>query len=333
MHAELNMQVFRPLRKIQSFVHCLIEFFGVGQPMKVRSMSHSVFVVWAPITASIARLIGHVCGYVAQRIGEARNPGPSCSKFSISVSNPCSLATNLDTYADLPAQIHCVSETSQTAMGQSITGKALKAKGFKIAWGHPVPAQRQSTHGHDTLRGMSTGVAVLSRFPIMEVQDAMPPEWLQTCRIVETLVRVGCITLKIVTIYGFQSSLPQSKEMTNTIMAAALRCSEVFPGMTLICGDFNFKPSEMAIWPEFVRGGFQDATDIGLARWPHLIHGTCRDSTNHDTVLIPKGLLPSLCQFEVLPFYKMDSHSPAVATFQMPDDGFFHYGMVIAGHP
>lgn len=199
-----------------------------------------------------------VTGAQSFRVGEAQNPGPVSSSslgFSMTVSNPCSLSDKHDHYADMPGHIHCVSETSQTAFAQERTQKAYRSKGLSIQWGHPVPSQRLNRIGCGTVRGLSTGVAMLTSLPHMACQDPLPTGWAETCRIVEGLFRVGPLTLKVVTLYGFQPSLENARTMTNSLLAAALDRAQRFPGPTVIAGDFNFSPMQLEIWPELARFG------------------------------------------------------------------------------
>ena len=257
------------------------------------------------------------------RIGEALNPGPVPTNLKVTISNPTSLNQKAEQYSLLNSHIHCVSETSLTESSQTFMSKQYAKCGFGCVWGHPVPPQKIGKTGQPVRRGLSTGVAILSTLPIRPPAVPTPDQLSQTCRFVEAFVRVGHLTLQVISIYGVQPSAPQSKETTNAILAAALSRAEHYQGLTIFGGDFNHRPETLEIWEEFSRRGFVDVTTIAKSRWPEKVHGTCRGTTKNDTLLIPFCLVEQMLDFQVHVDDKFDIHAPMTVTFNIPVNGLF----------
>ena len=255
------------------------------------------------------------------RIGEALHPGPVPTCLKITISNPTSVNHKAEQYTLLNSHIHCVSETSLTESSQVYMSKQYAKCGFKSVWGHPVPSQKIGLTGQPVRRGMSTGVAILSTLPIKPPAVPTPQQLAQTCRFVEAFVRIGHLTLQVVSIYGFQPSAKDSKEKTNAILAAALSRAEHYKGLTIIGGDFNHRPESLEIWDEFRSRGYVDVTTVAKTRWPSKVIGTCRGATNNDTLLIPMSLLNRMTDFQVHTDDKFDIHAPLTVSFDIPVDG------------
>lgn len=260
--------------------------------------------------------------HVGVRIGEASVPGPP-ELLTITVSNPTCLSSKRDAYAKLGSAIHCVSETSMTKLAQHLATKHFKTAGYKCHWGSPVLSQRLNKLNQPTLRGLSTGVAILTKCSALPPLDSMPPEWLTACCVCECMVRLGHFVIKMVCVYGWQASAEDSKSHTNALLGAALQRCLRFPGLSMVCGDFNHEPCSLPIWDELVTAGFCDAAVVARERWPRQVFPTCWNSTSNDTLLAPRSLIARMSDFRVHIDKMFDCHALATATFDLPVDGLF----------
>eukprot|EP00438_Fugacium_kawagutii_P008120 Skav222141 [mRNA] locus=scaffold1181:1085966:1091954:- [translate_table: standard] len=210
-----------------------------------------------------------------------------------------------------------------TRLAQEVAGAKYKKAGFATLWGHPSPSQRMTCVNMPSLRGMSNGVATLATCPSMPAIEELPRLWSQTCRIMECFVQLQHVVVKIITVYGWQSSIEDSREMTSSLLGAALSRAKMFPGLSVIGGDINHHPESLAVWPEMAAAGFVNVLTVAKARWPNTTFPTCRDSTYHDTLLIPRDLLAHLSKVEVHIDKKFDCHAPMSAHFSIPVNGLF----------
>ena len=151
----------------------------------------------------------------------------------------------------------------------------------------------------------------------------MPSNWHSTCRIVEAMIRVKSIDIKVICIYGVQSSAQNARSNTNALLSAAMYRSQTFPGPCIVAGDFNFQPDELEAWETCTTLGFVDLTTVAKHRFPHKVFPTCRDSTNHDTVLVNQHLAERVVDFKVHIDKKFDVHAPLSVTLDLPFDGLF----------
>ena len=255
------------------------------------------------------------------RIGEAKNPGPD---LIVTVSNPTSMNQKHSAYQQLPGHVHCVAETAMTQTLIDESAPLFRAAGFKCHWGAPVPSHRLNKCGLPTRRGASTGVAILTKdIHSKHCFDPMPNNWHSTCRIVECMIRVQSIDIKVISIYGVQSSAQNAKSNTNALLSAAMYRSQAFPGPCIVAGDFNFRPSELEAWETCRALGFVDLTEVAKHKFPHKVFPTCKDSTNHDTILVNHFLAERFVDFCVHIDKKFDVHAPLSVTFQLPVDGLY----------
>lgn len=259
--------------------------------------------------------------YKGSRVGEAKNPGPD---LVVTVSNPTSLNQKHLAYQQLPGHVHCVAETAMTQTLIEESEPLYRAAGFKCHWGAPVPSHRLNKCGLPTRRGTATGVAILTKdVHSIRCFESMPGNWHSTCRIVESMIRVNSIDIKVICIYGVQSSAQNAKANTNALLCAAMYRSQTFPGPCIVAGDFNFRPNELEAWETCTALGFVDLTVIAQQRFPHKVFPTCRDSTNHDTILVNQPLSERLIDFQVHIDKKFDVHAPLSVTLQLPVNGLF----------
>ena len=259
--------------------------------------------------------------FSACRIGEATNPGPH---LTITVSNPTSVNGKEEHYSNLPGQVHCISETALTQSMLDETTSKFRRHGFRCHWGAFVPGHRTNKCGIQTRRGMSSGVAILTKSVASRMcLHKMPSQWNSTCRLTECMIRVRSVDVKIICLYGFQSSAVDARAHTNALLIAALNRSQTFNGPCCIGGDFNFKPNNLESWSIAQSLGFHDLTQLSETRFPHKIFPTCKDSTNHDTLLVNTPLLHRFTDVEVHIDRKFDAHAPISFTFDLPIDGVY----------
>ena len=255
------------------------------------------------------------------RIGEAQNPGPD---LIVTVSNPTSMNQKHHPYQQLPGHVHCISETAMTQTLIDESEPLYRSVGFKTFWGAAVPSHRLNKCGIPTRRGTSTGVAILTKdIHSKRCYGVIPQNWHSTCRLVECMIRVSSIDIKVICLYGVQSSAQNARSNTNALLSAAMYRSQTFPGPCIVAGDFNFLPCELEAWETCSALGFVDLTQIAKIKFPHKVFPTCKDSTHHDTILVNRYLSEKMVDFCVHIDKKFDVHAPLSVTFNLPVDGLY----------
>ena len=258
--------------------------------------------------------------FIGFRFGEALHPGPPASSaICLAVINPTTILDKEWHVNQVGADVLIASETSANARVQDIMSTRLRGSGFRCLWGHPTETRHHACSGKAMLRSYALGVAVFSKLPCRPAVQPLPKQLALSCRISECFVRLHCLEVKVISIYGVPRCLPEAAAKNNLLLAWALQRATISCVPALVAGDFNTCPTDLPAWQAFQGLGW---VELGaFAAQVHDIHlpCTCKGATRFDTFL----LLPSIFQFfssadVIAEEHLFDSHAPMRLHLRMP---------------
>ena len=236
------------------------------------------------------------------RVGEAANPGPDCHNFVLGAFNPSGLRDKAPYIVSHLAHgdIWAVSEThlcSQAILAfRSSIHFASGPFGYCVG-GHPVPAQQNRTH-HAAWRG----VATLSKHPTRHVPTNIPPELLESSRIMVTTSLVHDVWVTGGVVYGEpESSTYPHQEAHNEVLLhhAASHVCNLARGPRYLAGDWNVSQHSLPAFDLLETAGFVELQDIACAKWGLPIHNTCKQATRKDFCYVSRELATLLIDVRV----------------------------------
>ena len=238
------------------------------------------------------------------RVGEANHPGPPASDIlpcTFACINPTAVHGKIRKITNC-GDVVILAETSATPAAQRAASKEALSRGFRTVWGSPVATVKQVEHGLN-LRGVSGGVACISRYPIRETRDPFPEFWKATTRIMESYVQIGGITIRIIPIYAppHAGDTSSALAVANYLREMASQRLSINATPTIIAGDFNRAIHTLEAWSVLRKRGFVD-----LQSHAHHIHGTP----------LPPTCIPRNCKNGGTSDF--NSHRPIRAHFAFP---------------
>ncbi|OLP98064.1 Casein kinase I-like hhp1 [Symbiodinium microadriaticum] len=169
------------------------------------------------------------------------------------------------------------------------------------------------------LRSYALGVALLSKCPCRPAVQPLPELMATSCRISEGFVRLNCLEVKIISVYGVPRCLPEATSKNNLLLAWAYQRATVSCVPTIVAGDFNTCPTELPAWQ-----AFQDLGWVELGAFAAQVHDihlpcTCKGATRFDTFLLPPSMFQFFSSADVLAEdHLFDSHAPMRLHLHMP---------------
>ena len=285
------------------------------------------FSVWEPSNLFFCRHPTWQISYTGIRVGEATHPGPPVPELLpciFACINPTAVHGKIRQITNC-GDVVVLAETSATPAAQRAATKEAFSQGYRAVWGSPVAPMKQVEHDLN-LRGVSGGVACLSRHPIRETRDPFPESWKATTRILETYVQIGGITIRIIPIYAPPHAGDTSRALavTNFLLEMAIQRMNLNATPTIIAGDFNRAIHTLEAWSLLRKRGFVDlqshASHIyGTPLPPTCIPRNCKNGgTRNDTFLVDPRLMPFLRHIDVLQTTDFNIHRPIRAHFSFP---------------
>lgn len=290
------------------------------------------------LTASNFRSFGHlsVCqkcawiiGYNGIRVGEAKNPGPKLVEqdnpqidvnnlLDIGCFNPTQLYGKEESIIQWGRGIYCASETSATLVAQRLTRNTFRKSGFNIVFSEPVLAQRPSI---SQIRGRASGTAIISNYPMRPFWEPMTQPIADTHRAVDTVVQIHPnVVLYVACIYGISHMNPHVDPInaTNSIFNELAERALSFQGPAVITGDFNCNMTDIHVWENMMRRGWQDAACIDSILYGREMQPTCKELTRKSFVLINPKMVDALIQCRTCEDYLFSAHPLLIGQFRLP---------------
>ena len=239
--------------------------------------------------------------------------------FRLAVLNPTSLLNKEAHLVALQSHVCMISETSAVAKAQHVVAGRLRSTGLSWVWGTAVPPHQTDTARARSLRGHAAGVAIASLFPVRPPFQPLECAGVLAHRLVLGHIRLGPMHARLLVVYGWPANHVAAKERNNSLFREALQIVASSPLPTIVGGDFNTDVTALPCWPEFQSLGYEELFSICSRRFAVTLPPTCRDSTRHDSVLLPRPFLPLLRTARVdVDCHLFDSHAPVLLTFELP---------------
>ena len=188
----------------------------------------------------------------------------------------------------LGSHVYLLSETSAVAQAQSIVARRLRPTGLSWVWGTPVPEHRHENAQKSSLRGHAAGVALASVFPLRLPFAPLVSPAAQAHRLALGHIRLGPLHARLVVLYGWPANHADAAQRNEQLFREALLLIAASNMPTLVGGDFNIDVRTLPVWSDLVRAGYVELFEFHRQRFGQLLPPTCRDSTRHDTVLLPQ---------------------------------------------
>lgn len=257
----------------------------------------------------------------AVRIGEATNPGPNSDSFVVrfGVTNPTAIHNKSDNLASLGCDVLLLSETSATKIVQAKENAALRKLGFTSVFG--AAAAPQMTQGNpDSLRGAATGVSIHARYPIRPSRIENLTTWWSMGRITQAFLYLGKLELQLITIYGYPSNLPNSRQKTNELLCHAIECATQTTHPTIFAGDWNHHPTKLEAAQTLFLKGYRSIESLYEQKYALPLPCTYDDSSKNDVALIPPELATSIGFIDVDKQRLFARHHPLIFELHIGED-------------
>ena len=255
------------------------------------------------------------CYVNLQRLGEAANPGPPV-QWRLHVRNIVSAYTHQAEIEHTPYDSEVWSETSATKTTlDSMRTIARKVKSF-LATSSPA-GSRMLKDETITGRGHATGSLGFSKNRTKSLHGIWPDVIFQTGRISDALVDVGSFQLRIIGVYGYNSSIPNSIGLNEVLFDEVFRQASACSIPTGIAGDYNFDLAPSPVWHHYSALGFIDVAKQYAALANRIPEPTYRGRSRLDYVVCSPGALKFVDDFQHDSKGYTD-HATLTVTFSLP---------------
>ena len=270
----------------------------------------------APVVAAVETSLPDV---PSSQLASPEDEGSAPPCWRLSVVNPTSLLNKESSLLALGSHVYLLSETSAVAQAQSIVARRLRPTGLSWVWGTPVPEHRHENAQKSSLRGHAAGVALASVFPLRLPFAPLVSPAAQAHRLALGHIRLGPLHARLVVLYGWPANHAAAAQRNEQLFREALLLIAASNMPTLVGGDFNIDVRTLPVWSDLVRAGYVELFEFHRQRFGQLLPPTCRNSTRHDTVLLPQVFQQLLVAASVdTECHLFDSHAPLTLTFHLP---------------
>ena len=258
---------------------------------------------------------------LSTRVGEAANPGPwrnstTSSQLKCCVVNPTAMYGKTEQIVGLGADVYFISETSTTVLAQKEINKELDRFGYKPYWSPPVQKKFATTDNRPSLRGESSGTAVVTNLFSRHSRLHIPPVVDETCRIATSVVSISNLDILMVAIYGFPDNHTyQGKKLTDLLLSHVYNIVTETKLPFIIGGDFNTPPHELPCFEAFKNIGTKEVFTLMENSFGKMLPPTCKNVTRNDTCLLHPILAQRLMNADVKHCHDFDAHSPVFMEF------------------
>ena len=257
------------------------------------------------------------------RVGEASNPGPGnqAQEFVFTVLSPTSIPDRHEDIVNLNADCISLVETSATLAVQTAFSQYLKTTNYRIAWGPPVPSQRQLNNPfiHDNARrGAALGTASLFRIPHRSPRINLPTWLEETLRVSQQIVLLGHFEILLITAYFVAGKTHEAKTKSDYLLAEIYQICSATNLPFLVAADFNNPVREFPAYRAFQNIRCQEAFHLAEMKLNKILPPMCRNSTRNDSFIIHESLVPWIEDIWVGEANVFPDHSPLSIRFRVP---------------
>ena len=257
-----------------------------------------------------------------QRIGEALNPGPlKVDQFRIGFVNPTTVLNRETSIMDLDLDFFGMAETSATRPVQTQVQLNLKKGGYTCHWSQPVDNHRPMINEQISLRGVASGVAVVSRIPTRQFRDPLPALVTQSSRAILVYAQLGATTALTATFYGFAAGNEQAKQETNNLLEVIVEILLAHPGPAILMGDFNHDPESLPALEKLQQAGYQSIKNIHQSIFQTDLPKTYQEATTRDLMFFSTELAGHVTDIQVPKDTPFPGHCPVLVELSLPLGG------------
>ena len=239
--------------------------------------------------------------------------------FKLAVVNPTTVLNKKAMLLKLDADILCLSETAAVQKVQHIVTSEMRASRYGVVWSPPVAPHCHQEHDGPTLRGCALGAAVMSRFPVRPPFHCLATELTESQRVAVAHVRIGPLHVRCIAVYGWPANHSDAAARNDALLCQVLKVVSDGGAPTIIGGDFNTSPQNLACWQQFQAMGYREVFQMWRERFQVHLPATCKGATRHDTVLLPPVLADLAISARVEDTcFDFDAHAPLMVTFKLP---------------
>eukprot|EP00438_Fugacium_kawagutii_P006581 Skav208855 [mRNA] locus=scaffold2996:279682:284739:+ [translate_table: standard] len=210
-----------------------------------------------------------------------------------------------------------MTENSATTTVQHQLSVQFKNRGYHQVWSPPVPPHFAHQRDDTAVRGMASGVSFHSKYPCRNSRIPISPE-IDPTRFLSVVVQIAEWSFHCVVLYGYPSSLPQSKTKTCRLVHEAMQAIEQVGLPALILGDINHHPADLPPCQALQHMGYTFSSDLYQQLHGRPMPPTCRNATTHDQILFHPAMHTYVRDLQVDQQYLFHDHNPVVATLQLP---------------
>ena len=222
--------------------------------------------------------------YVAERVGEAQNPGP----FRVSALNIQSLHCALDesTLDWGSNDILALSETCATQFVLDKAAKAAAAHGRHVSSSRPVKRRHFKRGTVSEIRGENAGVWLSSTVHIRPIQTVWPDDIAELCRACDAVIYTPKGLFYMACLYGYHQGYTDASPRTDKILQAIYERSQLLRLPAIVVGDFNATLDSLPVWSSMCERGWADAAIVHQERTGQIPGPTYKEISRIDFVIM-----------------------------------------------
>ncbi|CAE7817828.1 unnamed protein product [Symbiodinium sp. CCMP2592] len=254
--------------------------------------------------------------YMATRVGEASNPGPSMTT-TFSAVNAQSLNAFVEDgrVTSNHADVLVFTETAATTYVQQKTLKAVRKAGRHAVFSKPAGKRVFTDHRECVTKGEAKGAAVVSTVPLRASFSKWPDNIWESARVADTFLVLGGSLVLVIALYGYHQGLQDAAAKNEELLRAAAHKASLVRCPALIMGDLNCDIDTMVAWDAMKQAGWTDAAALQSQRDGMPMQNTFQETSRLDYVLLNDLALPAFKFFGVSAEAESD-HKAVHATFQ-----------------
>eukprot|EP00438_Fugacium_kawagutii_P015643 Skav215149 [mRNA] locus=scaffold2462:99819:104580:- [translate_table: standard] len=247
--------------------------------------------------------------YHACAVGEASHPGPA---FNVAITNPTAIFSKVTHYQQLHKKhkldLIVAAETSATKKAQAIFQAKIASTFRHVHWSMPVGDHFQRSDGAESVRGLASGVALLTHRSSRIAKETVDPQWSATSRILHVITRIGAVTAQFVVIYAVPTTHPGHREFNSQLLQEAFRATMMLNLPAAIMGDFNADPWLWEGSSMLSQAGYIDIKALHRRLRGTEMPPTCREATWPDNALCCPRFASWIRRISVDPSPVFDTH-------------------------
>ena len=241
--------------------------------------------------------------------------------MTFAVTNPTAALGKGATISDWNIDVVSLSETSHTRRAVSALYSEFRMYGYVLSLSDPVPDKFCVSDPGGSYRGLSRGVALVSRFPVFSPRPSFLPDiaWCSQ-RLLYSVVQFGQTPIHIVSVYLFpNAALGSQKYLLNCkILHWAHQILTSVDAPCVLCGDFNAPLDSFETCKALALCGWADLAVLSHQLFGSALEPTCKNATRHSFAVGNPSVQRFVRGAAVCHLHDLDSHAVQKFDFDVP---------------